>query len=56
MVDVTPAYCSLPNGSIDLDVLSGAEPFKYKWLNGPVTQDLFNLPAGNYTVTVTTAP
>lgn len=55
VVDVTPAYCSLPNGSIDLDVLSGAEPFKYKWLNGPVTQDQFNLPAGNYTVTVTTA-
>ncbi len=55
VIDVTPATCSLANGAIDLDVISGAAPYKYKWSNGSVLQDLNNIPAGNYTVTVTTA-
>ncbi len=55
VIDVTPATCSLSNGAVDLDVVSGAAPYKYKWSNGSVLQDLNNIPAGNYTVTVTSA-
>jgi hypothetical protein len=41
------------NGSIALTVSGGAAPYKYKWSNGSSTEDLSNLSAGGYTVTVT---
>ncbi|PHN07243.1 hypothetical protein CRP01_06335, partial [Flavilitoribacter nigricans DSM 23189 = NBRC 102662] len=40
-------------GSIDLTVSNGTAPFDFAWSNGAVTEDLVNVPAGNYTVTVT---
>ena len=58
---VTHALCH-PNmtggasvGDIDLTVTGGAAPYTYLWSNGATTQDLTNLSAGNYTVTVTDA-
>jgi len=51
----TDANCGLSNGAIQLDVVNGALPYKFKWNNGLTTQDLNNLPAGTYSVTVTTA-
>ncbi|MCB0542351.1 MAG: gliding motility-associated C-terminal domain-containing protein [Saprospiraceae bacterium] len=53
--DITPASCSLANGAVDLDVFTGIPPFTYKWSNGSFSQDLNNIPAGNYTVTVTSS-
>lgn len=41
------------DGSINLTVHNGQAPFTYQWSNGANTQDLNNLPAGIYTVTVT---
>ena len=41
------------DGVIDLSVLGGAGINTFVWSNGAVTEDLFNLSAGNYSVGVT---
>lgn len=43
------------NGAILLDNLEGPQPFTYSWSNGATTQNLNNIPAGLYTVTITAA-
>lgn len=55
IVDVSSAFCNLPNGMIDLEISGGQAPYSYHWSNNAVSQDLNNLPAGDYAVTVTTA-
>jgi hypothetical protein len=42
-------------GSIDVSVAGGVSPYSYVWSNGRTTQDLTQLRAGTYTVTVTDA-
>lgn len=45
--------CSAPlAGSVDLNVTGGVPPFKYNWSNGSVDQDINNLTAGSYLVTI----
>jgi hypothetical protein len=39
-------------GSIDVTVMNVASPVTYAWSNGAVSQDLSNLNAGTYTVTI----
>jgi gliding motility-associated-like protein len=52
----TPANCSLPNGTADVQVLSGTGPFTYQWLPGGETAaTATGLAAGTYTVNVTDA-
>ncbi|MFA9190776.1 PKD domain-containing protein [Flavobacterium sp. FZUC8N2.13] len=52
---VTNAFdCFNPNsGAIDLLVSGGTAPYTYSWSNAATTEDLTNVPAGNYLVTVT---
>ncbi|QBN17794.1 PKD-like domain-containing protein [Flavobacterium nackdongense] len=40
------------SGAINLLVSGGSAPFTYSWSNGATTEDLTNVPAGNYLVTV----
>ena len=43
------------NGSVNLNVSGGTVPYSYNWSNGSVSQDLTNVPAGNYSVIITDA-
>ena len=43
----------LSDGYIDITVSGGTPPYTYLWSNGLMVQDLINIPAGAYTVTVT---
>jgi gliding motility-associated-like protein len=55
--NVTNAFdCDIANsGVINLLVSGGTTPFTYSWSNGATTEDLNNVTAGNYLVTVTDA-
>lgn len=43
------------NGNIDITVKGGSGVYIYQWSNGSDTQDLMQVPDGNYTVVVTDA-
>ncbi len=43
------------NGTININVSGGVQPYAYDWGGGITVEDRFNLAAGNYTVVVTDA-
>lgn len=48
----TDAFCGDSSGTIDVTVV-GETDLTYSWAHGPTTEDLTDIPAGTYTVTVT---
>ncbi|NNC95174.1 MAG: hypothetical protein HKN92_06385, partial [Chitinophagales bacterium] len=41
------------NGSVEGSVTNGISPYSYSWSTGSNSDSIFNIPAGNYTLTVT---
>ena len=53
-INTTQATCIFTSdGAINLNPTGGTAPYTYHWWNGPTTQNLSNIPANIYTVTVT---
>jgi len=53
-VTVTDVTCfGGSTGSVVLNVSGGTPPYIYIWSNGSVSKDINNIPAGNYSVSVT---
>jgi hypothetical protein len=49
---ISNATCTSTDGSIDVSVSGGTTPYSYFWSNGAFSQDLNNIAAGTYTLTV----
>ena len=45
----------LADGIIDISVVGGQTPYSFEWSNTEATEDLYNLSAGDYIVTITDA-
>jgi hypothetical protein len=45
--------CGSSNGSITSSIIGGTPPYFYLWSNGSTSQNLTNIPSGDYTLTVT---
>ncbi len=43
----------IPDGSIDISVIGGTQPYEFDWSNGADTPQLNNLLAGDYVLTIT---
>ncbi|HZG01792.1 MAG TPA: fibronectin type III domain-containing protein, partial [Chitinophagales bacterium] len=52
---IMDATCGLANGFLDITVDGGTEPYAFSWSNGATTEDISNLTAGVYDLTITDA-
>jgi PKD repeat protein len=50
---ITQSNCNQSDGSINLTVSGGSEPYTFSWSSSQLSEDIFNIPAGAYTVTIT---
>lgn len=52
-IQVLDATCGAPTGSATVFPFGGTSPYSFLWSTGSTSATIFNLNAGNYTVTVT---
>ncbi len=55
LYSVTPASCAGINGTVDITVSGGTPGYSFLWNSGQTTQNLYDVPAGTYSVTITDA-
>ncbi len=56
LTGINHVYCyGQSTGAIDITPSGSAPPYSYLWSNGAQSQDLVNVPAGNYSCTVTSS-
>lgn len=51
--EITDEYCENQTGAINISVSGGQTPYNYNWSNGATTEDLFDLSAGTFDITIT---
>ncbi len=52
-INVTNETCGSSDGAIDITITGASEPVMYNWNNGETTEDLTNIPAGDYQCLIT---
>ncbi|MFN5620766.1 MAG: MopE-related protein [Flavobacteriales bacterium] len=52
-VTTNTTCAAISNGSINISMSNGTAPYTFVWSNGATTEDIANLAAGSYSVTVT---
>lgn len=52
VADISDSFCSDEDGSINLTVNGGTGNYSFEWSDGSTTNDLTNLPAGIFEVTI----
>jgi subtilisin-like proprotein convertase family protein len=50
--NITPSTCGQNNGAVDIHILNATPPYLINWNTGATSEDLTNLQAGTYTITV----
>ncbi|NEN23481.1 T9SS type B sorting domain-containing protein [Cryomorpha ignava] len=53
--ELVAANCETASGIINISVTNGTAPYSYLWSTNATTQDLINVPAGDYSVEITDA-
>lgn len=51
-IAITDETCSNGLGAIDITVTGGSTPYTFNWSNGATSEDISNLSAGTFTVTI----
>ena len=53
MITTNVSFTGLSDGAIDLIMSGGTQPYQFDWSNGVVVEDQKDIPAGEYSITVT---
>lgn len=53
MITTNVSFTGLSDGAIDLIMSGGTQPYNYDWSNSVVIEDQTEIPAGDYSITVT---
>lgn len=55
ILSITPSLCEQATGKVQIEVSGGQDPYTFLWSNGSSQQDLSDVPADSYTLTLTDA-